>query len=177
MGQKSAAYDSQGARLVFYDSVDSPVPQGVNAVEITDEQWLTALSAPGYTLSDGGLIAPAAPSAAEIANQALLQSAQVALQTGLTVTSTGSPALNAKYSVDPLSQADIVAIETSLNAGKGFPGGAAVFSYPDASGTLRVFTQENFTDFAAAVRDYVYALKSVMGGQSSALPSASITIA
>ena len=72
---------------------------------------------------------------------------------------------------------DIIAIETSLNAGKGFPGGAATFNYPDANGAMHAFSESNFTDFAAAVRDYVYALKSVIAGSSSTLPAASVTIA
>ncbi|NPT57375.1 hypothetical protein [Paraburkholderia elongata] len=103
--------------------------------------------------------------------------AQSALATGLKLTSTGTPALNGTFACDPLSQMDIIAIETSLNAGKGFPGGATTFNYPDASGAMHAFSQSNFTNFAAAVRDYVYALKSVIAGASSTLPSASATIA
>jgi hypothetical protein len=103
--------------------------------------------------------------------------AQSALATGLQLTSTGTPALNGTYAVDPLSQHDIVAIETSLNAGKGFPGGATTFNYPDATGVMHSFSAANFTDFAAAVRDYVYALKSVIAGASTTIPAASTTIA
>jgi len=45
MGQKYAAYDSGNGNLLgFYDSVDSPVPEGKSAIEITDEQWQTCLS-------------------------------------------------------------------------------------------------------------------------------------
>jgi hypothetical protein len=178
MGQKYAAYSAQGTITAFYDSVDSPVPAGVtNVIEITDAQWQACLGNPGWTVASGALDAPVPPSAAQVAAQALIQSAQGMLTTGLAIVSTGTPVLNATYACDQLSQMDIIAIETSLNAGKGFPGGATTFNYPDVTGVMHSFTEANFTDFAAAVRDYVYALKSVIAGSSSTLPAASTTIA
>lgn len=99
-----------------------------------------------------------------------------AIAAGLAITSTGTPALNATYAVDQVSQMDIIAIETSINAGKGFPGGATTFNYQDITGAFHSFTQTNFTDFAAAVRDYVYALKSVIAGASTTLPVSTTTI-
>lgn len=102
--------------------------------------------------------------------------ASAAFAAGLAIVSTSTPALNGTYAIDQLSQMDIIAIETSLNAGKGFPGGSATFSYADMSGTFHSFTAGSFTDFAAAVRDYVYALKSAIAGASTTLPS-STTIA
>jgi hypothetical protein len=105
------------------------------------------------------------------------ESAAAAFAAGLAITSTGTPAINGTYACDPVSQADIVAIETSINAGKGFPGGVATFNYQDATGVMHSFTEANFTDLAGAIRDYVYALKSVVAGVSTALPAASTTIA
>lgn len=70
MGQKYAAYDAQGAITGFYDSIDSPVPSGVETIEITDEQWQTCLSQPGWTVTDDALTAPAVPTAAELLAQA-----------------------------------------------------------------------------------------------------------
>jgi len=107
----------------------------------------------------------------------LSQQALSALAVGITISSTGTPALNGAYVCDQISQMDIIAIETSISAGKGFPGGATTFNYPDVTGTMHSFTEANFTDFAAAVRDYVYALKSVIAGASTSLPAASTTIA
>jgi hypothetical protein len=100
-----------------------------------------------------------------------------AMAAGLTITSTSTPAIDGTFTVDQVSQMDIIAIETSLNAGKGFPGGAATFNYADVSGVMHSFTEANFTDFAAAVRDYVYALKSVIAGASTTIPPATATIA
>lgn len=107
----------------------------------------------------------------------LTQKAMAQLAAGLAITSTGTPTLNGTYGCDSVSQADIVAIETSLNAGKGFPGGATTFGYPDMSGALHSFSQTEFTAFAAAVRDYVYALRSVISGQSTTLPASTASIA
>lgn len=180
MGQKFAAYATDpGPIIAFYDSIDSPVPEGVGAIEITESQWqiCVANQNPGWTIANGALVAPVPPSAAEVAAQALIQSAQAALAAGLAIVSTGTPALNGTYTVDQLSQSDIIAIETSLNAGKGFPGGATTFNYPDAAGAFHGFSEANFTNFAAAVRDYVYGLKSVIAGASTTLPATSATIA
>jgi len=74
MSQKYAAYDKSGAITGFYDSVDSPVPPGTTAIEITHAQWQTCLSTPGYSVSNG-ILTP--PSSAMLLTQA--QTAQIAL--------------------------------------------------------------------------------------------------
>lgn len=75
MVQKYAAYNAQGAIIGFYDSVDSPVPAGVNAIAITDAQWYACQVTQGYTIVNGTLTAPAAPTAAQLLANA--QAAQV----------------------------------------------------------------------------------------------------
>ncbi|WGS53593.1 hypothetical protein LFL96_21280 [Paraburkholderia sp. D15] len=144
--------------LVWVDvTAASPVPSlGWSATETNGKWTFAAAAAPVVT-----------PQMAALA----------ALAAGISIVSTGTPALNATYACDSLTQSDIVAIETSLNAGKGFPGGGGSFNYPDAAGVMHTFSESNFSNFAAAVRDYVYALKSVMSGASSTLPAASTTIA
>lgn len=112
------------------------------------------------------------PSAVPLAEQA-----KAAMVGGLAIVSTATPALNGTYAVDRLSQMDVIAIETSLSAGKGFPGGAATFNYPDASGAMHSFSEANFTDFAAAVRDFVYGCNAVIAGSSTTLPASTVTIA
>jgi hypothetical protein len=66
MGQKLVAYNAQGAVIGFYDSEDSPVPDGINAIEISDADWQACLATPGYTIVGGALVAPAAPTSAEV---------------------------------------------------------------------------------------------------------------
>lgn len=136
-------------------------------VEVSDD-FAMALGAAQY--KDGAWSIYTAP----VPSPAL---AAAAFAAGLTIASTGTPALNGTYGIDQLSQMDIIAIETSLNAGKGFPGGAATFNYADMSGAMHSFTEANFTNFAASIRDYVYALKSAISGAASTLPATSAVIA
>lgn len=109
--------------------------------------------------------------------ETLAQKAAALLSSGIAIASTGTAALNGTYACDTLSQSDIIAIETGLNAGKGFPGGSTSFGYPDATGAMHTFSETNFTNFAAAVRDFVYACRAVIAGASTTLPAASVTIA
>lgn len=104
------------------------------------------------------------------------QQAAVAFSAGLQVKSAATTSLNGTYGIDSLSQADIIAIETGLNAGKGFPDGSTTFSYPDSSGVMHSFAESDFSNFAAAVRDYVYALRSAVAGTTTSLPSPIATI-
>ncbi len=160
----NAFIDSNGV-LIAYGFMESN--NGDTLVEVPEDFAMTPRAA---QYSNGGWSAYTAP----VSPAAL---AAAAFDAGLMIVSTGTPALNGTYAIDQLSQMDIIAIETSLNAGKGFPGGSASFNYADTTGALHSFTQANFTDFAAAVRDYVYALKSVIAGASMTLPSTTSTIA
>lgn len=141
-----------------------------------------------WPLANGEVLFETTPTAAQLgaafpgysqasAQATLSAQATAALLAGLQITSTGTPALNGTYACDQLSQMDIIAIETSLNAGKGFPGGATTFNYPDTTGAMHSFSATNFANFAAAIRDFVYACKSVITGQSGTLPSGAATIA
>ncbi|MCX4139358.1 phage tail assembly chaperone [Paraburkholderia sp. SEWSISQ10-3 4] len=74
MGQKLAAYDTQGAIIAFYDSIDSPAPEGVAVTRITDEQWrmLLAGQKDGKRLAvnesrEAVLLDPLPPSRADLA--------------------------------------------------------------------------------------------------------------
>jgi hypothetical protein len=85
MGQKFAAYNPSGAIIAFYDSVDSPAPRGVTAIEITDAQWQDAIGG-GYTVVNGTLVAPAAPTPAQVlASSQAAQSATIDAAYGATI--------------------------------------------------------------------------------------------
>lgn len=108
MGQKYAAYNAQGTINAFYDSVDSPVPASTTDVlEITDEEWLTCISTPGWTVANGELVAPTPPTAAE-----LLAAAQDAQWTAIKAerdrrTQTGGyyvASVNKWFNSDPFSR-------------------------------------------------------------------------
>jgi len=61
MGQKYAAYNDQGTIIGYYDSIDSPPPPDATVIAITDQQWLTCLQQPGWTVVDGQLVPPPPP--------------------------------------------------------------------------------------------------------------------
>ncbi len=122
--------------------------------------------------STGKFTAPPPPPAPTPAQLALK-----ALAAGCQIVSTGTPALNGTYDVSQRAQMRIAAIETGVLAGKGLPGGAATFPYPDASGAYHLFTADAFATFGAAIRDYVFGLEAVVGGASTVLPSQPVTIA
>ncbi|ONR50514.1 hypothetical protein A8E25_09900 [Burkholderia cenocepacia] len=70
-GQKYAAYEADPGPITgFYDSIISPVPTGVSAIAITDDEWQQAVETHGYTVSNGALVAPAAPTTAQLLAQA-----------------------------------------------------------------------------------------------------------
>jgi hypothetical protein len=103
------------------------------------------------------------------------------LSAGVAVASTGTPALNGSYTLDPVSQVQITAIGAGIAAGKGLPGGGGTFNWPTATGTLVAFSSANFLNFATALETFLYnfnqALMALTAGGVATLPSTSITIA
>ncbi|MDN8027902.1 hypothetical protein QZN17_04920 [Burkholderia multivorans] len=74
MAQKLAAYDAQGNIIAFYDTLDSPAPDGVNVIEISDSQWQNCVIQQGqWHIVNGALALIPPPSAAQ-----LLSSSQAA---------------------------------------------------------------------------------------------------
>lgn len=74
MGQKSAAYNDQGAIVGCYDDDICPVPSGINAIEITDEQFEAVKQSQygwqGWTVANGALVEPVEPTATDLLVQA-----------------------------------------------------------------------------------------------------------
>lgn len=66
MSQKLAAYDAAGNITTYYDDVLSPPPDGVPTIEITPAQWQACLRLRGWKVENGELVAPTAPTAAQI---------------------------------------------------------------------------------------------------------------
>ena len=66
MGQKYASYNSSGAVIAYYDSVDSPPPSTATTITITNSQWLAAIASPyPVTVADGALVIPTGPTLAQ----------------------------------------------------------------------------------------------------------------
>ena len=125
---------------------------------------------PGWSYAGGGFTPPAAPAVPTLA-----QLAWVAMAMGLTLTSTGTPALSGVYAVDTTAQV-INAEVTSILLNGTFADGTGSVSWPDTSGALHTFTVAQFKVFATAIGSYVAALFKVINGISTTLPSSSVTI-
>ena len=75
MGKKYASFNSSGAVVGYYDSTDSPPPSGADVIEITESQWLAAISSQyPVSVANGGLVIPSGPNLtqAQTAQKALI---------------------------------------------------------------------------------------------------------
>jgi hypothetical protein len=125
----------------------------------------------GYTYANGALTAVTPP--APVLTPA--QKFAAALAAGITVTWSTSTALNGTYAIADENQNKISAVMNGVANGLGLPGGGSTFFYLDAAGSAHAFDQAQFTAFAKAARDYVYALEIAAAGQG-AFPSPDIAI-
>jgi len=150
MGQKSAAYNGQGAIVGFYDDVDSPAPQGVTTIEITDAQWATCLTVPGWTVVDGALVAP---------SSAFLLAQAKALQLGVLSAAYGAAiqadvSYTTKAGVTKTFQADGGSVSNLQNAILGLQAAGATpsgFYWLSADNTQVPFTYADLQGLAAAM--------------------------
>lgn len=130
---------------------------------------------------ESGNYATVINSGADLYNVMLAQVAPAIMAGGVTVTSTATPALNGKYSVDATSIGNITALSTGIAAGKPLPGGGSSFNYPDAANAMHAFSSADFLDFAAAIEGYIYnfeqTLLTLLTGGTASMPAASLTIA
>ncbi len=103
------------------------------------------------------------------------------LSAGIALTSTGTPALNGTYALDPTSTTQIYQIGLFASQFATFPSGATTQPYPDAAGTQHTFTVPQFVAFLRAVAPLVSALQTQAGvmasGGTPAWPSQSAVIA
>jgi hypothetical protein len=108
----------------------------------------------------------------------LVQRAQGLLGGLLTVTSTGTPALNGSYAIDPGTQAHMQAEMLCVTVTGAFADTTATLAWLDTGGTAHTFpSTAEFKAFALAVAAFVAACFKVINGTSTTLPSASVTIA
>lgn len=164
-GAHAASYQLDGAAGVIREADGAHIPDNpLNLDWQAYQAWLTAGNTPDAA-------APADP----------VTQRNALLAAGIAITSTATPALDGTYAVDAGSQAQIAAIVTGINAGKGFPEGAASVAYPDVTGALHSFSAtSDFVNFAAALEAYVYQVNltaaALEAGQPATWPTASATI-
>ncbi len=113
-----------------------------------------------------------------VATPSVQAQAETLLASTVTITSSGTPALNGQYTITDADQAHINAVVTNILLNGTFPRGTTTYAWPDSSGTLHTFPDvTTFKAFAIAVAGYVAALLQVVTGSSTTLPSSSLTIA
>ncbi len=147
---------------LFGGPQNPPTPVGYTVMADTDARYTT------YVASQTAL-----------ANA--LAAYNAAINGGIVLTSTGTPALNGTYSTTDTAQKNISAIVTGIAAGLGLPGGGSTFQYLDANNQPHAFDSSHFTAFAAALRNFVYqcdiAVATIQNGGSATFPSNNVTIA
>jgi hypothetical protein len=84
------------------------------------------------------------------------QQAAYAINAGIVLTSTGTPALNSTYATNAAAQQQLNAIMTYIIVNNAFPGGSTQLPWPDANMTLHTFPSViSFQAFATAIANFV----------------------
>ena len=140
-----------------------PIPSGV-AVAV------------GWSYANGTFTAPPAPPAPTLAQQAA-----AALGAGLTITSTGTPAINGTYAVAsgvPFGREDIGTEAQFVSTFSEFTNGAQTLEWPLIDGkTFVTFpSTTTFMNFAKAAAQYYAAVKAVAATGQGSFPSNQVTI-
>lgn len=152
MGQKFAAYNTQGQIVAYYDSIDSPAPSGVQVLNITEAQWQQCIEQPGWAVANGALVAPAPPTSAQLLAQAqaaqigaLKQAYSAAIQAPVSYTSKGG--ITKTYQADPQSVSNLQNAILGMQAAGATPSG---FYWVAADNTQVPFTFADLQALAAA---------------------------
>lgn len=187
MGQKYAAYAADpGPVTGYYDSEDSPVPAGVQAIMISDQDWLNAIQEGGAAAVIAGKLS--LPSAGQVwkngawatPTPSLSQQAAALLAGGLSLTSTGTPALDGTYAVSSgvqFGRDDIATEAQFVSTFSEFTNGTTTLSWPLIDGkTFVTFpTTAAFLNFAKAAAQFYAAVQAAVA-TGGTLPAASATI-
>jgi hypothetical protein len=146
-------------------------PSGTATLAVTASEW--AAQSEAFYILNGGLTAGTAP----VPIPTIAQQATTLLASGLTITSTATPALNATYAADPTTISYINSELSAIMLNATFADGTATVEWPDASGALHVMTVAQFKTFAAALGAFVAGgRKCVIGVTGATLPSAIASI-
>lgn len=96
---------------------------------------------------------------------------------GLTITSTGTPALNGTYPVDVVSQAKMTSVAAYINANDKFPAGLSAMPIPLLSGGAVIATSTAaYVAVVSAIADFVTTADLALDTGSGRWPAASVTI-
>lgn len=130
-----------------------------------------------WTYANGTFTAPPPPPPAEIARAALASR----ITAGISITSAGSPTLDATYSLDAAAIGLTGRVARDAASGLGLPGGGETFVWPDMSGTPREFSAAQVIELYKAMRDLLLVLDTqaavMAGGGDPVWPAQTATIA
>lgn len=146
-------------------------PAGTATLAVTPAQWAEQTGA--YYVSNGalvaGTIAPPAPT--------LAQQAEALIAGGITITSTGTPALNGVYSCNAQAQANLQAVQIYIQANGKFPGSAGTYPWLDMAGTPHIYPSiTEFTALASRIADFVADCTLIILTGEGTLPPNTATI-
>ena len=170
----ASASDQTGEAVV--DAPVASLPAGW--IEVDDDTWdkhIGDLRADAWHVI-GGVVTWAEPPAVVLTPAQQAANAYAAfISAGLTVTSTGTPALDGVYSIDPTAQANISAEAQFITSFGEFTSGNTL-QWQRADGSFTTFPDKTtFMDFAKIAAQTVSAAK-LATGTTNALPSGSVTI-
>lgn len=113
--------------------------------------------------------------------QALPQTYALKIANGISITSSGTPDLNATYALDALTLTQIQGLATNCASGIGFPGGVSTFAFPDINGTPRTFTATSIVNLYKAMISLVFQMQTTLAtlqaAQDASWPPQTATIA
>lgn len=104
---------------------------------------------------------------------------EIALENGVEISSTGTPALNGTYSTSEEFREKIDETITYIGVNGSFPDGVSELPLEDMAGNIHTFPDTTtFKNFATAYANYVAAvLYAIDAGTLGSLPSNQVTIA
>lgn len=105
-----------------------------------------------------------------------------ALASGLAISSTGTPAVDATYALDQSQQANVANVALYITVNNRFPGSLSSVSLRKIDGTtISIPATAVFQEIATAIADYIAKIDAQLliaqGGGSPTWPTASVTIA
>ena len=139
---------------------------------------VSPLPGPGWTATQTGDAwtfappVPMTPPALSIADQARL-----ALMSGVSLVSTGTPALDGVYGIGAEDRADVMGEMLSLMVNGTFTNGGTVLSVADIAGALHEFSVAAYKAYATAIGGYVGALKQAAATDAGPIPAGTLAIA
>lgn len=172
-GLAATGYQLSGSGGVIRLSDGAAIPDDAHNA---DWQAYQAWVAAGNTAIAASTPTPAQQAAAQGAADLAAK-----LAAGLAITSTGTPALDGTYGIEPTTQSQVQAVALYCNTNSRFPASLSALPWQDLSGAQHDFPScSEFIAFATAEADYVTKVnlqaQAEAAGQTPSWPAASAAI-